>query len=120
MTFPTKSKGFRSINVDGHKFYWKFSPSPENSTLKIYSETSKNTALTVELPDWIDPWHSINGFSIDQEKKMNLTTTRVNEPAIITSKFAQESISFALKKGWNTNLEKMTIQYKNNHFHLSV
>ena len=116
MSFLKKRKGFRFLMVDAIRFRWKFYAACKGSTIKVYREVSSKFELKVELPDWIDPWYSISGFFRDDEKNMTLTTDKLNDPAIITPGFVHKLVSFGLKNGWITKLEKMTIQYSDGKF----
>jgi hypothetical protein len=115
MPLPSKNKGFRSIVVADIKFRWKFYPGSQGSSIKIYGKIPSKSELQISLPDWIDPWHSLSGFFINPEKKMNFIG-KINEPELITPDFIEKAILFGLQSGWGPDLGKMTIEYKNNKF----
>lgn len=108
MAFPSKTRGLRSIGVNGSVSRWRFSPSrPDelNSTIAIYGAAPGHQPLQVMLMlhKWSDPWLVFFFFP--------------NKPAIIGPSFVRSAIEFALVKGWQPEESSpFVVQWKDEAF----
>lgn len=100
MANPKKRRGFRSIEVEGIQYRWRFQPSIPDSLVRIMQSEAKGQTLVVQMIGWVDPWLSLSGFHVE-ENVMHLYSNAANVPPIITAKFVRQIIQFALTNGWN-------------------
>lgn len=92
-------KGLRKITVVNREFYWKF-----NEKIFVISDEAKNSLLIVDF-GWYDVWLYVN----DKENR-----PPDFDPKSVTPKFVSESITYALKQGWDD--EKMEIEFSNGDY----
>jgi hypothetical protein len=106
MSYLDKANGWRKIVVDDQQFRWYFSVGSKNSVLKLQGAISDGQQVVITMPDWQDPI-----FHIFQ-------TGQGNEPAVITPKFANLAIKFALLNGWHPAEagQALAIIYQNKEF----
>ncbi|HAA10512.1 MAG TPA: hypothetical protein DCE41_01980 [Cytophagales bacterium] len=94
-------KGFRKITVRGHSYWWKF-----KETVLILDEEDKNCQLIVDF-GWYDTWLYIK----DPEN-----APPPFSPQVVTPKFVDEALQFALDQGWKEG--KWELVYRNMQFGL--
>ncbi|MEO1049913.1 MAG: hypothetical protein AAFX87_04790 [Bacteroidota bacterium] len=85
MTKPKKKRGFRKIVVDGIQYNWRL----DNEVVILPDEISCSR-LTVDF-GFYDPWLYVN----DKENE-----PEAFEPRLVTPKFIEACIRFALSVGW--------------------
>jgi hypothetical protein len=107
MSYPKKTKSWRNLIFDDRQFRWCFVLKAENSVLKLQGSSSSNQQAVVILRNWRDPWLNVGEFGV-----------LPNEPKVITSKFANQAIAFALQNGWKPEESGSTIhfEFKNGKF----
>jgi hypothetical protein len=98
MSYLDKANGWRKIVVDDQQFRWHFSAGSKNSVLKLQGAVSSGQQVMITMADWQDPI-----FHIFQ-------TGQGNEPAVITPKFANLAIKFALLEGWHPDEPGQALQ----------
>lgn len=86
MALPKKKRGFRTIIVKSHAFQWNMI-----GHVEIRAASQKANRLMVDY-GWFDEWLYIN----DPHNKPDAF-----EPKIVTPKFVQLAIEFALDHGWD-------------------
>ena len=101
MSYPKKAKGWRKLIVDNQQFRWNFAAKAENGLLKLQGSTSSGQQVIVTLSEWQDTWLSIGQSNV-----------LINEPQVVTSKFASQAIEFALQNGWKPDESGATINFK--------
>ena len=89
MSYPKKAKGWRNLTLENQQFRWRFIPKSENSILKIQSSSSSGKQAIFTLHEWRDVWITFGQSEI-----------LLNEPKVITPKFAAQAVIFALQNGW--------------------
>ena len=86
MNSPTKKRGFRAIKVDDECYSWRFSGEVDIR----FNNSPKQSALRVNF-GWYDGWIHVN----DEKRPPDF------EPRVVTPKFVEQAIRFAVKNGWN-------------------
>lgn len=99
MTTRRKPRDFRTIVVDGHTLWWRFSPGPHSSTLLVVPPGVPGTRCEVQMPSWQDPWFHIDGIDF-VAGALQLHSAVSNQPATVTPNFAADAIQYALSQGW--------------------
>jgi len=56
MSYPTKTKGLRSITVDGARYRWRFHSGRDDSKVTLQSSDSGGQQAIVTLRGFRDPW----------------------------------------------------------------
>jgi len=92
MAQPNKKRGFRLIKVKSIDFSWRFS-----GFIDVRPGNNKGNVLTIDF-GWYDVWEFVN----DKENE-----PPEFEPQIVTPKFVNASIKFALNNGWNIEHENL-------------
>lgn len=97
-----KQKGFRIIEVENKRFWWKFS-----GGVDIRPEGNLSNKLMVNF-GWYDVWACVN----DNNKPEDY------EPKIITPKFIRQAIIFGLMNDWDISSKHkvVNIGYRNRTF----
>ena len=98
MGYASKKRDFKSIQVNTEKYRWCF----RHGSITLQSMDSSARQLEIVLVGWRDPWLCITGFQISEDgQTLQLQTDAVNEPQVVTAKFARQAISHGLEHGWN-------------------
>lgn len=117
MSYPKRAKGWRQITIDGRLFRWHFdgevvdrtAPHPRETTavLKLQGSASSGRQVRVTLSHWYSPWDFIG-----QLHRLN------NEPPVVTARFAEQAIRFALDHGWEPDVagEPLNMMYEDKAF----
>ena len=87
---PKKKKGFRGIKIAPFEFYWKFS-----AGIDVRPKENPSNQLKVDI-GWYDEWLYMN----DRENR-----PEPFESQVVTPKFAQSMIAWALDNGWDVNAQ---------------
>ena len=65
MSYPRRSKGWRTLTVEHQQFWWRFSTGVTN-ILTLQGTASSSRQVVVTLRDWHDPWSCIGQAHLPQ------------------------------------------------------
>ena len=101
MSLTSKTKGFRTINIDGENFNWRL-----NSVLEVQPALRKYNKLVVDIDR--------SDASYEKNKKLPPYLS----PSMVTSAFVRQAILFAIDRNWNIRKTSglMTLTYKGGRF----
>ena len=106
MSYPRKSRGWRTISIDRQVFLWHFDPGHGHAYLKLQGGEKGGRQAIIYMRDWHDVW-------LHMPDKMP-----PNAPYIVTPQFVELAIRFALTHGWtpDQNGEMLRFGYRNQTF----
>ena len=101
MALASKTKGFRTINIDGENFNWRL-----NNGLEVQPALRKYNTLIVDIDR--------SDASYEKNNKLPSYLSR----SMVTSAFVREAILFAIYRNWNIRKTSglMTLTYKGGRF----
>jgi hypothetical protein len=87
MTYPKRTKGFRSITVNGAPYRWCFHLGQNDSTVTLQGQESSGQQASVTLPGVGDPW-------------LAMPKGEITRPALVTPAIVRQIVKEALSRGW--------------------
>jgi hypothetical protein len=86
MSYPTKTKGYRNITVEGVPYRWRFNSGKDHSTVTLQGSEPGGQQAIIKLRGWRDPWLN---FSDGTAKSVTFSP-----------KMVRRMIQEALAAGW--------------------
>lgn len=99
MSYPAKTKGYRSITVNGVRYRWRFVSGKDDGTVTLQGSDSSKQQAMVTSRSWSDPW-----LSLSDGKAKAFT---------VAPKLVQGLILLALVKGWEPGKQGKALKLAN-------
>jgi hypothetical protein len=86
MSYATKTKGYRSITINGVRYRWRFVAGKDDGTVTLQGGESGGQQAVVTLRGWKDPWLALSDGNA--------------KPFVVSPKLVRSMVTQALAAGW--------------------